>query len=225
MTKIEKINDHSSAIHTPVGVYAVSIAPTGMEWQNILSFDNKGNWESDPVTVMGKKIVPYGANNDLPVLIRRVMDENNLAPGILERQIGLLYGDGLALYKMKFENGEINREYVHDPEIDAWLKTWEFRRFIEMAMVEYKHLKGFFVRRFRNRGARLRNEIPKIAKLEVVSATDSRLEWPERSRRLEDVKHIFTGDFENNCFNSGIATNPVYDKNDPFKYEIGRAHV
>ena len=224
MSKIEKINDTTSAIHTPVGVYAVSIDTSDTMWQNVLSFDNRSNWEGNPAIIHGKRIVPYGLNNDLPVLIRKIMDDNNLAPGILERQIGLLYGDGPALYRMVFKDGQIDREYTHDEQIDAWLKSWEFRRFLEMAMVEYKHLKGFFVRRYRNRAGRLSLGQAKIAKLEVEPGAFARLEYPENGNRLEDVKHIYTGDFENNCLQTGITTYPVYDKTNPFERAVSMSY-
>ena len=78
MSKVNRISENTSVIHSPVGVYAVSIAPTGGDWQSLLAFDSRSNWESDPSIVMGKRIVPYGLNNDLPVIIRKVMDDNNL---------------------------------------------------------------------------------------------------------------------------------------------------
>lgn len=223
MSKIDKINKDTAAIHTDVGVYAVSIKATGNEWQSLMSFDSRANWEADPSIVLGKKIVPYGLNNDLPILIRKIMDENNLAPGILERQIGLLFGDGPASYKVKIENGVLEREYQHDHDIDAWLKSWDFRRYVDMALVEYKHMKGFFVRRYRDRAARI-FERSKIVKLEVVPTADARLAWPEKGRRLEDVTHILEGDFENNCYRSGIRTFPVYEVGSPFKHGVSMSY-
>lgn len=87
-----------------------------------------------------------------------------------------------------------------------------------MAMTEYKYLKGFFVRRYLNRGPRI-NRAAKVAKLDVIPATDARLEFA-RSRRLEDVKHIYVGDFENDCTYTGITTYPVYNADDPFRHGV-----
>ena len=91
-----------------------------------------------------KKIVPYGNNNRLPVQIRDLMDENNLAPGILARQKGLLYGEGPFLRSLRFENGEITKEFKDDREIMAWLKDWDYLKYIDAAMTDYLYLKGFF---------------------------------------------------------------------------------
>lgn len=219
MNKVEEINKNTRAIHTDIGVYAVSLNATGTEWQNIFSTDSKVDWEGNPQIVMGKKIVPYGVNNNLPVVIRNIMDDNNLAPGIIEREIGLLYGQGPQLYKVEFKDGEVIRKYEYDEDIWNWLRSWDHRRYIDMAMQEFKYMKGFFVRRYRNRGARI-GQPSKIARLEVVPTTDSRLEWPETGNRLEDVKNIFTGDFENNCHKTGIRTFPVYDRIAPFRHPV-----
>lgn len=223
--KIKKITKDTAAIHTNTGVYAVSYnSSTGGDWQSMIASSGKTDWERDPQYVLGKKIVPYGENNNLPVMIRDIMDDNNLAPGILEREIGLLYGDGPQLYKVEFtEDGEITRKYVYDAEIWKWLKSWKYRRYIDMAMVEYKHMKGYFVRRKRNRGVRIGGR-PMVASLEVVPATDARLAWPDSGRRLEDVTTIYTGDFENNCLQTGITPYPVYDPADPFGYAVSMSY-
>nr|WP_294897831.1 hypothetical protein [uncultured Pedobacter sp.] len=209
--KTAEISKNTRMVHTDVGVYAVSLQATQSEWQNLINSDSKINWEIYPQTVAGKKIVPYGVNNDLPTVIRNIMDDNNLAPGILEREIGLLYGDGPQLYKIVFDGGQVTKEYVYDKPIWDWLNSWEFRKYIDMALVEYKHLKGVFVKRYLNRGVRI-GQPPKITKLKVVPSSDARFLWPERGNSLEDVTHIVTGDFENNCMNTGVTTYPVFDK-------------
>lgn len=65
------------------------------------------NWEYMPATVCGQKIIPYGSDNMLPSRLRDVLDGNNLGPGILERQMGLLFGQGVYLSRLAFEDGRI----------------------------------------------------------------------------------------------------------------------
>ncbi len=225
MSEVKRISKNSAAIHTGGGVYTVALNYHGNDWQRTVLYDAKRNWESDPAFVMGKKIVPYGANNDLPVLIRKVMDENALAPGILDRQIGLLYGNGPGIYRVEVsETGEITRRYLKDDEISRWLKSWNFRRYLDMAMVEYKHMKGFFVRRFQRRGWRI-GEKRFIRQIDVVPTTDARFEWPDTmDQRLEDVRNIYVGDFENNCLRTGIARYPVYDHSEPWKHGVSMGY-
>lgn len=198
-----------------VGVYSfyTGSGSSSDMWSSLVMNDSGVQWEADPNIIGGKKIVPYGANNNLPVVIRNMMEENNLAPGILEREMGLLHGQGPQLYVDNVVNDDIVRKWTYDQEIWDWLKSWNYRRFIDMSTVEYKYLKGIFVKRFIRKGARIGRR-PEFV-LEVCPGTDARLAWVD-SRRLEDVPNIFTGDFENNCSRTGIRTWPIWDKYDPF---------
>lgn len=223
---VKKIASNAAAIHLGGKVYTVALNRNRDDaWHSTNLFDYKNDWERDPTYVMGKKIVPYGRNNDLPTVIRKLMDENSLAPGIIERQIGLLYGNGPALFRYAIsESGRIERRYERHPEVEKWLKSWDVRKYIEMAMVEYKHTKGIFVRHYRNRGARIGSK-SYVAKLQVVSATDARLGWPDTAdQRLEDVDVIYTGDFENNCLRTGITAYPVYSNNNPLQHRVAMSY-
>lgn len=219
---IVKVSPNWTAIHTDVGVYAVSGGASTRGLDSVMWSENGVSWENTYHLVQGCRIVPYGQNNELPTLIRSIMDDNNLAPGILEREIGLLYGDGPRLYRVRYDGGQVSREYADDTEVWEWLRSWDFRRYIDMAMVEYKYLKGFFVRRYLARGSRIGRK-PFVAKIDVVPAVSARLEWAD-SRRLEDVRHIFVGDFENNCLLSGIAAYPVYDPARPFDNRVSMSY-
>ncbi len=218
MSEVKKIGN-SHVINLPgvgVGVYRGSVTAS-----NPLDGAKGVSWEAEPETVAGKKIVPYGEGNNLPVQIRNIMDQNNLAPGILEREKGLLFGQGLELYKKVYENGEVRRVWEDDKDIWRFLKDWDYMRYLEMAVTEYKYLKGIFIKKYRNRGVRIGGK-GMINQLEVVPGTDARLEWVN-SRRLEDVKHIYVGDFENDC-GTGIKTYNVFDAKDPFRYPVAMSY-
>lgn len=218
--KIAKVGKDSRVMHTPAGAFVMGSNPF-TQFDTLYPSKRKIDWETDPTIVMGKEMVPFGANNDLPEQIRNIMDDNNLAPGILEREMGLLYGDGPMLYKVVYEGGYVTREYVSDPEIESWLADWNYKRYVDMAMVEFKYMKGVFVKRYRNRGARVPGMRSFIRNLEVVPATDARLAWPERPPyRLENVKKVYVGDFSNNCLHTGIISYPVYDPWDPLRHPV-----
>ena len=89
-----------------------------------------GDWERDPIVLGDVKIIPFGFDNNLPVQIRDLLEKNNLGPGILQRKTGLQYGQGPYLYQLKLENNEITKEWTEDAEIQAWLDTWDYRRFV-----------------------------------------------------------------------------------------------
>ena len=220
--KATQISDFSYALPVDDCVYTISTAQAN-NLDTLLWQAERENWEYMPQYVGGQKIVPYGNNNRLPVQIRDLMDENNLAPGILARQKGLLYGEGPFLRSLRFENGEITKEFKDDREIMAWLKDWDYLKYIDAAMTDYLYLKGFFDIKLLERRGRISGQRPRIAALEFVSAKNARLEWAD-TRRLEDVRHIFVGNFENDCIDTGIQTYPVFDSSNPARYPASAAY-
>ncbi|MDR2684604.1 MAG: hypothetical protein LBB53_04395 [Prevotellaceae bacterium] len=215
--QLVKISAEKSAMILPdIGVFTFNTGIPLMSYDrsnNPFHFYEGYNFECMPQTVGQYKVIPFGVNNNLPDFIRQIMEGNNLAPGIINREIGLLTGDGVQLYETVFENGEIRREYEYDSDIWDWLNSWNFRRYIDMACVEYKYMNGLFSRQYRTKGARLNKG--KISKLEIVPNTNARLEWVE-TNRIEDVKGIITADF-NHYVGKNIMYFPVFDFNDPMK--------
>lgn len=229
-TKIHRISDTAFALQIGQTAYSLSTSVRTTGDTTIFNIVRNPNWEYAYQNVMGKRIVPYGPGNDMPVMVRDLVQDNNLAPGILQRQKGLLYGQGAFLYRYVFRKGKIAREYDDDPEISAWLASWQAKKFIEKALVDHLHMQGFFALHFMERaqrlGARAVDHLgrkARIAKLQFVKSTNARLEWTD-TRCLEDVKHIFVGDFENGCLTSGIQTFPVYDPLDPGKYPVSASY-
>lgn len=216
--KIDKIG-RTCFIHVPgvgVGMYrGMDPAVTTFPGTDSVS------WETDSEIVAGKAVVPYGKDNNLPVEIRNIMEENNLAPGILEREKGLLFGQGPELYQKVYENGEVTRKWGYDKAIWNWLNGWALMRYLDMAVTEYKYLHGYFDKVFINKGARI-GRSTRIASLEVVPGVNARLGWVE-SRKLEDVREILVGDFEEGCIR-GITGYPVFDSRDPWQYPVSMAY-
>lgn len=202
-------------VDTAAGQYAIH-----MDWSGAMSqiFDPYGgNWDGDPVNVAGERVVPWGKDNNLPCAIRNLLERNNLGPGILDRKTGLLYGQGPALYRIAIENNERIQQWIEDPDIQSWLESWDYRTFVRAALVEYTHLNGVFVKYHMGRGVRIGK--PWVNRLECLHSQDCRLVWPANdSRRLEDVTHVLTGDFDS--FRSRTFRKyPVFDKWDPTRYE------
>ncbi len=225
-TDIHKITDTAYALQIGQTTYSLSTSYRTGGDTTLFDAARNPNWEYSYQNVAGKRIVSYGPGNDLPVMVRDLVQDNNLAPGILQRQKGLLYGQGAFLYRHVIANGKITRQYDDDPQIGDWLRSWDAKRFIEKALVDYLHVQGFFALHILERGQRLGTRLgrkPRIAKLQFIRATNARLEWAD-SRQLEDVQHIFVGDFENNCLTSGVQTYPVYDPFDPGKHPVSASY-
>ena len=154
--EVKKISNYSYAAHLDDGrVFALSTRGddshlAGLVWQNVLN-----DWETMPYSVLGENVVPFGHDNLLPNRLRDILDENNLAPGVLDRQLGLIYGQGIHLYRLNYADGEIVREWVQDREVENWLHSWDVVSYAKGALSDYLHLKGFFNACYLERGSRI----------------------------------------------------------------------
>lgn len=221
-TKIHAISEDVFAIEAGGETFSLSTSNRSGADSYLFSASANPNWEYSSICIGSKRIVPYGLNNDLPIIIRDMMQDNNLAPGILRRQLGLLFGQGAFLYRDIFENGEIRREWVTDKEIVKWLDSWSYMKFIEKAAVDFLNTNGFFCIHVLERGHRI-GQAPRISHLKFVSATKARLEWAD-SKELDDVKHIFVGDFENNCYTTGVKSYKVYNPINPAESAVSASY-
>ena len=223
MSITKQISDNSYALHLDDGRVFTLSNRRGDDMNSILwSVGRSYNWESIPQSVGDYRIVPYGLNNLLPSELRSIVDDNNLAPGIIERQLGLLFGQGVFLYNLTFENGEVQHQWQRNADIEAWLSDWDYISYIKGITTDYLYLKGFFNAIYLTRGHRI-GQPAKISHLEHIPAKNARLEWTD-SRRLSDVKHILVGNFEQNCVDTGVRAFPVYDRRNPARYPVSAAY-
>lgn len=212
MGEIKKKIGSFRFVDTSLGTYAINMN-LNHEMSTFFS-GNSSSWDSDPVSVGGVRVVPWGPDNNLPVAIRDILERNNLGPGILDRKTGLLYGQGPMLYRIKVENNERIQEWVEDNEIQEWLDSWDYKKFIRDAFVEYTHMKGLFVKYRTGRAIRLGKSW--ISKLECLHNMNCLLVWPGEGKSLDDVKKILTGDIINN---RNLKVYPVFDKWEPTRWE------
>lgn len=221
----KKISEHSFAESLDDGrVLILSNSEPGIGTYDRIWRASTKNWEVLPQSYGNIQIIPFGWQNDIPTFIRDVVDENNLVPGIINRQFGLLWGQGPHLYREEFIDGQISRHWLEDPEISRWLESWDFKSYLRGCLTDYLHLGGFFDAWYLQRGHRI-GITAKIAALEHLPAKNSRLEWPENDgRTLSDVSHIVLGDFENGCVGSGITVYPIVDAKDPARYPAAAAY-
>ena len=217
MSETRKIGDFHF-VPTEVGTYAVRMeGGLNDTFERFLSFDPT-SWDMDPLTVAGVRVVPWGADNNLPKNIRRILEKNNLAPGILDRKLGLIYGQGPMLYTLDVQENERVQNWIQDEEIQDWLDSWDYRGFIRHMLMEYNHLKGCFVKYHSGKAVRLGK--PWIHSLECVPSADCRLVWPKNdSRNVDDIEDIMVGDFDAYT-NPSYKLYPVFDKWHPARHEV-----
>lgn len=152
------------------------------------------DWDRDPTMVAGVRVVPWGAGNDLPELVRNLLERNNLGPGILERKTGLLYGQGPMLCSYETSGGEVHRVWREDREVQQWLDGWDYRGYVRNCLVEYTHLNGHFTKYVMGKGVRIGRQW--VARLECLPSADVRMVWPESDLpQPEQVNRFLVGDF------------------------------
>lgn len=221
MSEIRQLGEHSYAAHLDDGrVYTLSNG-RGDDFAMAVYCYSQEDWDYFPQQAGGALVVPWGPANSLPTTLRDILGANNLAPGVLDRQRGLIFGQGLHLYRTRFTNGEIVREWINDPEVEDWLGSWDASSFAREALTEYLHLNGYFWSISREKGFRIGRKA-RIACLKVIPSSHARLEWPE-SRNPEDIHHIIVGDYEHQCL-GGIRKYPVFDPSDPVKYAVSAGY-
>ncbi len=108
--------------------------PRSMAWNDTLNF-------------IGDYIVyPYGKNNDLPDIIREVVQNNYIAPGILKKKTQLIWGLGPQLYREKIEDRILIRDWIEDEAVSEWLHSWQYEDYLVKALTDYQHIEGVFSR-------------------------------------------------------------------------------
>ncbi len=164
--------------------------------------------------VDGASVLTHGELNNLPEEIHQMISDNSFLPRILEKQITILYGKGLKLYKnIKDKEGKPKREWVDNPVIEEWFESLEDNgdsSISELAMKcirRFYYYEDFFIkyklRETRNLDPIVREALklqPPIYSMELIENKRARL----ASRNILD---IFNDDPEYQDFDSVIVGN------------------
>lgn len=204
-------------VESTVGVYTFEIsAETAYP-----TMDNFGaTVAKDPLPIGQFRIIPHGDQNAMPQELRVLLDENNLTPEVLDKQLQLLWGQGPALYKAEFKEGKRTKYWDSVPEIETFLNDWDHEEYLTRAGVEFRHMNGHYSKYFQNRGVRIGRK-PIITELRHVSSLKARLEWPNPQ---QEIKHIITGDFERSSI-TNLKAYPIFDPKNPFASSLSMRYT
>ena len=208
-----------SVVDTQTGTYAVALsARTGAQSLSTF-FDLSGrSWDKDPQSVGGVQVVPWGPDDQMPRMVRDLLEKNNIGPGILARKLGLIYGQGPRLYRPAVVDNEVTQEWTDDEEIQQWLSSWDYERYLLECLQEFLHLNGHFTRYRMGKSVRIGK--PWVSSLECLPSADCRFVWPDPQRTPEsvgEIREILVGDLERW---RQLEVFPVFDKWYPTAHEV-----
>jgi hypothetical protein len=203
-----------AAIDTGVGVFTLEISANDRD-RSPFSGVQPFLGGTLPIRIGDYDVLPMGDQNDLPEELRRILDENHITPELLNKQAQLLWGQGPETYQVKVENGKRQKIWIDDPEVDAWLKSWDYEDYLLKAVVDFRTMNGHWTKYFRNRAARIGGK-GMITHLQHVSSTDARFEWAGVKR---PPTHIIVGDFTY-YWREGFRKYPIFDVRNPFANQV-----
>lgn len=186
--------------------------------------------ESSCVNISGFYVPMWGEGDNLyPQEVSSMISENKILPSIIEKQIQFLFGKGPKLYKESInDKGKISRQYIEDPEITAWLESWESKGYphywdyLRDLILDYYHVKTCVSHYHFNRSRRLGAGAGKcIDALSYVGSDSARLATdnyqPGKRIKNSDCHYVVCGDW----LALGQRNFEVYrrlDVTDPLRY-------
>ena len=197
-------------VDTGVGTYAVALGSRFND-QSLSSFFDLGgrSWDKDPQSVGGVSIVPWGPDDQMPRMVRDLLEKNNIGPGILARKVGLIYGQGLQMYRNQIVDNEVQQQWQEDREVRSWLESWDSMRYVHDCLQEFVHMGGHFTMYQCAKSVRIGK--PWIHSLKCLPSADCRLVWPDTKKtpHLDDIRQVLYGDMERW---RQLQIFPVFDK-------------
>ena len=206
-------------IDTPDVAFTYQVSETPRDFYKFKSENNNLDWNSQCSYIGDYLVHPYGANDDLPDIIKQTVQSNNIAPGILKKKTQLIWGMGPVLYKEKLiptkDGNKRIRIIEEDAEIDAWLESWDYQDYLLSASTDYQHIEGVFSKYELAKGARVGS--PSIAKIIHQYPDRTRLATAKGSKSRK-ATHAITSEysFKNTQLSTEFKVYPLFDFKDPF---------
>lgn len=170
-------------------------------------------------TIYGVRVVPYGADNDMPGYVDRVLSKFYAGEGIMGKKVGLQWGEGPRFYTEAVDtDGKPYRAWTLAPDVSQRLEASGFRDEMLKCLVDLMHLEGYWVKIYRNRGARVGS--PGIARIEHVPA--SRVRFVYNGEGVPPTDAV-VGDFPNPTLND-FKRYPLFDPANPTRHTVSLAY-
>lgn len=206
-------------IDTPDVAFTYQVSETPRDFYKFKSDNNNLDWNSQCSFIGDYLVHPFGANNDLPDIIKQTVQSNNIAPGLLKKKTQLIWGKGPVLYKEKIietkDGNKRIRILQEDTEINDWLESWEYQDYLLNACTDYQHIEGVFSKYELAKGARVGS--PFIAKIVHQYCDRTRLAT-EKNSKSRKATHAITSEwsFNNVQASTEFKVYPLFDFQKPF---------
>lgn len=201
--------------------YTYAVAANPRDFESYRTNTESLDWKSKDFHIADWRIHPYGDNNNLPIEIRDIVQNNSDAPGAIKKKVQMLWGKGPKLYSESFdENGELIKNWSDDKEVTDWLESWDYEDYLTKVAVDFTHMEGCFSKVLLYKGARV-DKKNKIAKLKHVSIDKARLA-SKYKKELTEPTHVVVTDFRLQSINALIDMDvyPKYDFQNPFASRV-----
>lgn len=156
-------------------------------------------------------VFPYGNNNELPIVIRDIIYSNSIAPGILNKKTGLHWGQGPKLYEEKFIDGRLTRYYKDDAEVQQWLDSWGYEKYLMKCLTDFSHIESCYTKVVLKKGWRI-GSVQQISHLEHIVPYK-----PVVVGKKHTPTHILLHKQDDPQY---YEVYPMFDKSHPFKSGI-----
>ena len=174
-----------------------------------------------PLMVAGCEIIPYGERNNYPDLIDAALEQNHLAPAIIEQHVRLLFGGGPMLYRNVIKNGRRFKEWCEDSTIQKWLDSWDYKSYLLNGCKEFHTFNGHFTKYLcRQSGADQagRSGSMPVLSLENIPSKFARLEWPDDFGEIANI--IVSDCWSTDPYNMSLTRYPTFDQYSPTRHKL-----
>lgn len=170
--------------------------------------ENKFSWVDNSSRIGDFVVLPYGSNNDLPRVIRDVVHENYIAPGILTKKSQLLWGRGPRLYRDEYKEGHLIRAWDTDREIEDWMESVDMNSYLLRIVSDFQYIEGGFTKLSLNKGHGVK---PFISKLDYMSSKRTRLAIHKSAKTREATHAVEYGTLQDDVYH-------LYNHRKPFAH-------
>ena len=202
-------------VQTPKIAFTYQVAETPRDFDKLRGHSQALDWDRTNDYYGEYLVFRYGSDNDLPSLIKEVIQNNYIAPGLLNRKVELLWGSGPKLYKDEYVDGKPTRTWVEEAKIQKWLDTWDYERYLLECCTDYQHIQAVSTKYELNKGYRIGK--PAINELHVIHPDKGRLAVLRASGEKKPSHFIVTDWRLSHISAMDAKIYPLFDFKNPFQ--------